>query len=444
MIHILGIAGTFMAGIASLAKEAGVPVSGSDSGVYPPMSTLLESLDIDICEGYDQTDILDGKTVVIGNALARGNPAVEYTLNQNLPYISGPQWLLENVLGKKKVLAVAGTHGKTTTAAMLAWILQKNGKAPGFLIGGKPGNFEHSAQLGKSELFVVEADEYDTAFFDKRSKFVHYHPHIAVLNNLEFDHADIFPDIHAIKTQFHHLVRTIPQNGRLIVNADEANLSDVINMGCWTPVDTFSLQDKTANWFARALDASTNHFEITHRGEKTSVRWQGMGAYNMSNALAAIAAAFHAGVSVADACSTLTDFRFPNKRLQKHATDSGFTLFEDFAHHPTAVSKTLTALRKAYPDQRLIAVLELRSNTMQMGHHKHSLAPALMDADIACIVSGAKANFKLENNQHKALQRFINVTECLEHLKPLLRPDDVIVVMSNGDFDNIIDRICHI
>ncbi len=444
MIHILGIAGTFMAGIAALAKESGIAVSGSDAGVYPPMSTLLEALNIKVTEGYETTDGFADKTIVIGNALSRGNPAVEYTLAHNLPYISGPQWLLENVLGQKTVLAVAGTHGKTSTAAMLAWILEANGKSPGFLIGGKPGNFAQSARLGKNELFVVEADEYDTAFFDKRSKFVHYHPHIAILNNLEFDHADIFPNIDAIKTQFHHLIRTIAQNGRLIVNTDEPNLGDVIDMGCWTPVDYFSLQDANADWFAHQSNAQATNFEILHQGETTEVNWPGMGTHNMANALAAVAAAFHAGVSVSNAARALKNFRFPNKRLQKHTSKLGFDLYEDFAHHPTAITKTLAAVREAYPNKRIIALLELHSNTMQMGVHKQTLAASLASADLACIVNSTANDWQLGNHHHPCLQQFGNTEACLTYIQPRLTPQDIVVVMSNGSFDRIIDKLSHI
>ena len=297
-----------MAGVAALAKEAGIKVSGCDQHVYPPMSTLLETLNIDYSLGYDQTDELNDKTIVIGNALSRENPAVEYTLNNKLAYTSGAQWLHENVLGDKKVLAVAGTHGKTSTASMLAWILEKTGYAPGFLIGGKPGNFDQSARLGSSGLFVVEADEYDTAFFDKRSKFVHYHPHIAILNNLEFDHADIFSDLDAIKIQFHHLIRTVPQNGTLVVNADDANLPDVLEMGCWTPIEYFSIKDAATDWFASANNSTANEFDIHHDGEAITVNWQGMGEHNMSNALAAVVAAVQADVSFEAACQALASY----------------------------------------------------------------------------------------------------------------------------------------
>jgi UDP-N-acetylmuramate: L-alanyl-gamma-D-glutamyl-meso-diaminopimelate ligase len=442
-IHILGIAGTFMAGVAALAKEAGIPVSGSDAKVYPPMSTLLEDMEIPVDEGYENTDALADRTIIIGNALSRGNPAVEYALNHKLPYTSGPQWLHENVLSEKTVLAVAGTHGKTTTASILAWILHKAGRGttPGFLIGGKPGNFEYSATMGNSDLFVVEADEYDTAFFDKRSKFVHYHPQIAILNNLEFDHADIFADLDAIKTQFHHLVRTVPQNGKLIVNADEPNLSDVINMGCWTPIELFSTETEQAQWFARETEPGCQQFDVFHAGQTARVSWPGMGKHNMRNALAAIAAAFQVGISLQDACSALGEFRFPNKRLQQHTAQSGFTLFEDFAHHPTAISYTLETLRKAYPEQRLIALLELRSNTMQMGVHQKTLVPALKQADIACVVNHAEGGSKLDGDEHPDLQQFYNTDECLAYLLPRLGPEDVIVVMSNGDFDGIVNSL---
>lgn len=435
-----------MAGIAALAKEAGVEVSGSDARIYPPMSTLLDDLGISITEGYGQTTVLNDKTIVIGNALSRGNPSVEHVLNHKLPYVSGPQWLHEQVLRDKSVLAVAGTHGKTTTSSILAWILHRTnesaGQTPGFLIGGKPGNFEHSAQLGNNGYFVVEADEYDTAFFDKRSKFVHYHPKVAILNNLEFDHADIFPDINAIKLQFHHLIRTVPQNGCLIVNADEAALADVLNMGCWTPVQTFSIHDASADWFASPVNATASEFDIQHGQEIARVSWRGLGDYNMSNALAAVAAACQTGTNLQDACKALSDFCFPNKRLQQHRTQSGFALFEDFAHHPTAISKTLITLGNAYPGRRLIALLELRSNTMQMGIHRKTLAPALASADLACVVSEPLTDWTLENQIDQALFQCKSSEECLNLIRTQLNKDDVVVVMSNGTFDGLVGDLC--
>ena len=435
-----------MAGVAALAKEAGIPVSGSDAKVYPPMSTLLEEMGIPITEGYEHTEALPGKTVIIGNALSRGNPAVEYALDHKLPYTSGPQWLHETVLGQKTVLAVAGTHGKTTTASILAWILHATGgeQTPGFLIGGKPGNFERSAMLGSSELFIVEADEYDTAFFDKRSKFVHYHPQIAILNNLEFDHADIFANLDAIKIQFHHLVRTIPQNGKLIVNADESNLQDVINMGCWTPVEYFSTESRQADWFARETEPSCQKFELIHAGKTVSVNWPGMGKHNMRNALAAVAAACQAGTSLEAACSALQTFKFPNKRLQKHPSQKGFILFEDFAHHPTAIECTLDTLRKAYPERRLVALLELRSNTMQMGVHAQTLGPALKQADVACVVNHSDEETVLRDHEHPALTQFSDTASCRDYIVPRLLDTDTVVIMSNGDFDGLVDTLCRL
>jgi UDP-N-acetylmuramate: L-alanyl-gamma-D-glutamyl-meso-diaminopimelate ligase len=295
--------------------------------------------------------------------------------------------------------------------------------------------------MGNSDLFVVEADEYDTAFYDKRSKFVHYHPQIAILNNLEFDHADIFADLDAIKTQFHHLVRTVPQNGKLIVNADEPGLDDVINMGCWTPIETFSTESDQAQWFARETEPGCQEFEVFHAGKTARVNWPGMGKHNMRNALAAIAAAKQVGISIEDACSALGEFRFPNKRLQRHTTQSGFTLFEDFAHHPTAISYTLDTLRNTYPRQRLIALLELRSNTMQMGVHRETLVPALKQADIACVVKHQEDGWNLDGDEHPRLQQFHKTDECLAYMLPRLDPEDVIVVMSNGDFDGIVNSL---
>ena len=432
-----------MAGIAAIAKEVGLQVSGSDAKSYPPMSTLLEALDINVSEGYAQTKPLADKTIVIGNALSRGNNAVEYTLNHRLPYISGPQWLYENVLRDKTVFAVAGTHGKTTTSSILAWILSACGKAPGFLIGGKPGNFDRSAQLGESELFVIEADEYDTAFFDKRSKFIHYNPQLTILNNLEFDHADIFADLDAIKTQFHQLLRTLPSNGKLIINADDQNLSDLVKMGCWTPIDTFSIQKPEADWFASAANSSVGKFDIHHAGEVISVNWGGLGRHNMSNALAAVAAAHHAGVAVEDAAAVLSDFIFPNKRLEIHTSARGFTLYEDFAHHPTAIRETLRTLSHIHPNQRLIAILELRSNTMKMGVHQHTLAPALAKATFANVVSDTE-NCGLDSASSAAISVHPSAQICLDKIGHRLEESDVVVVMSNGDFDGLVEKLSKI
>lgn len=428
-----------MAGVAALAKEAGLVVSGSDAKVYPPMSTQLEKMDISISEGYENTDVLLDKAIVVGNALSRGNPAVEYILDHKLPYISGPQWLHEHILREKLVLAVAGTHGKTTTSSILAWILHATSEhdTPGFLIGGKPGNFARSATMGNSNLFVVEADEYDTAFFDKRSKFVHYHPQIAILNNLEFDHADIFTDLSAIKTQFHHLIRTVPQNGTLVVNADDSNLQDVFKPGCWTPIEYFSIETEKADWFAHETEPGCRNFEVFHAGKTAQVDWPGMGKHNMLNALAAIAGACATGVALEDACAVLSKFRFPDKRLQQHTSQTGFILFEDFAHHPTAISSTLETLRHIYPQKRLIALLELRSNTMQTGVHQKTLEPALETADIACVVSPPGKDQALTRGQHPCLHQFDGAMDCLNYIKPLLNESDLVVIMSNGNFGGL-------
>lgn len=430
-----------MAGIATIAKESNMSVTGCDQHIYPPMSTLLDNLGIDVTQGYAPDLMFTDKTLLIGNALSRGNAAVEYILDNKLPYTSGPQWLYENVLRHKTVMAVAGTHGKTSTASMLAWILHVADKDPGFLIGGKPGNFEVSARLGKGQHFIIEADEYDTAFFDKRSKFLHYHPYITVLNNLEFDHADIFADLAAIKTQFHHLIRTLPSNGRLIVNADDENLKAVLDKGVWTPVETFSIQDKNANWYAKTLNADVSHFQISRQNENAEIHWTGLGEHNMSNALAAVASACQVGVSLSKACQALSTFIFPNKRLQRHVSQKGFILFEDFAHHPTAIEKTLSALRKAYPKQRIVCILELRSNTMRSDVHQKTLAPALLHADLACVVGVAD---NAGSTPHPTQHFFTQIAQCLGFLKTQIQMDDVVVVMSNGDFYGLVKDLMRI
>ncbi|MCK5334894.1 MAG: UDP-N-acetylmuramate:L-alanyl-gamma-D-glutamyl-meso-diaminopimelate ligase, partial [Gammaproteobacteria bacterium] len=351
-IHILGICGTFMGGIAVLARQAGHKVSGSDMNVYPPMSTQLEEQGIDLIQGYEPEQLQQGgdrdepDQVVVGNAMSRGKPVVEYVLNRNLSYTSGPQWLYENVLKDRWVLAVAGTHGKTTTASMLAWILEYAGLKPGFLIGGIPANFGLSARLGDAPFFVVEADEYDTAFFDKRSKFVHYHARTLIMNNLEFDHADIFENLDAIKKQFHHLVRTVPGEGLIISNGDEANLDQVLEKGCWTKVEKFSAAEPNG-WSVRLLDEAGKQFEVLLHGETQGVvSWSMIGAHNRSNALAAIAAARHAGVPVDVAVEALAEFKGVKRRQEIIGEVNGVTVYDDFAHHPTAIEETLQGLRQ--------------------------------------------------------------------------------------------------
>ncbi|MDH5183563.1 MAG: UDP-N-acetylmuramate:L-alanyl-gamma-D-glutamyl-meso-diaminopimelate ligase, partial [Gammaproteobacteria bacterium] len=376
-IHILGICGTFMGGIALLAREMGHEVSGSDANVYPPMSTQLEEQGIRLMEGYDPSHLdPEPDMVVIGNAMSRGNPVVEYVLNRGLPYTSGPQWLAEHVLQGRWVLAVAGTHGKTTTASMLAWILEYAQLKPGFLIGGIPQNFGLSARAGEMPFFVVEADEYDTAFFDKRSKFVHYRPRTLVINNLEFDHADIFADLAAIQRQFHHLVRTIPAEGLIIHPQSETNVDEVLAQGCWTPLESFDLA--AGNWQANKLSSDGSRFEVWLEGKVLGeVDWALMGDHNVNNCIAAIAAARHAGVPVEHAINAMAEFENVKRRMEVRGEVNGVTVYDDFAHHPTAISTTLDGLRQRVGEQRIIALLEPRSNTMRMGVHKQELAASV-------------------------------------------------------------------
>ncbi|MFP5506043.1 MAG: UDP-N-acetylmuramate:L-alanyl-gamma-D-glutamyl-meso-diaminopimelate ligase [Gammaproteobacteria bacterium] len=441
-IHILGICGTFMGGIAQLARAAGHTVSGSDANVYPPMSTQLEAAGIALQEGFRPEHLEPAPDqVVVGNALSRGNPAVEYLLDRGLAYTSGPQWLAEHVLKDRWVLAVAGTHGKTSTSSMLAWILDYAGLNPGFLIGGVPGNFGVSARLGASPFFVVEADEYDTAFFDKRSKFVHYRPRTAILNNLEFDHADIFPDVAAIQRQFHHLVRTIPSNGLIVSNAADANLVEVLAMGCWTPVETVTAGESPAQWRARKLSADGSRFEVWYQNQRQGeVVWDQLGDHNVHNALAAIAAARHAGVPAAQALAALGGFRGVKRRMEVRGVARGATVYDDFAHHPTAIETTLAGLRGKVGDARILAVLEPRSNTMRLGVHRAAIAPALDKADRVWLYEPPDLGWNLADVAGAARPP----TEVLPSIDALIaavvaeaRPGDHILIMSNGGFGGI-------
>lgn len=380
-IHILGICGTFMGSLAILARSLGHKVTGSDANVYPPMSTLLEKQGIELIQGYSPSQLDPAPDmVVIGNAMTRGNPCVEAVLEKGLPYTSGPQWLHDHVLPERWVLAVAGTHGKTTTAGMLAWILEDCGYKPGFLIGGVPGNFDVSAQIGDSPFFVIEADEYDCAFFDKRSKFVHYSPRTLILNNLEFDHADIFENLEAIQKQFHHLVRIVPGNGRIIMPDNDNNLKQTIGMGCWSEQ---ILVGEHGEWQAKKLNHSGSKYEIIYQNEKAGeVEWGLVGTHNMHNGLMAIAAAHHVGVPPKEACQALNTFINARRRLELRGVEYNVSVYDDFAHHPTAILATLEALRsKVGGTSRIIAVLEPRSNTMKMGVSKNEIAPALGRAD---------------------------------------------------------------
>lgn len=443
-LHILGICGTFMGGIAALARELGHEVEGSDANVYPPMSTQLEALGIALASGYAAEHLMPPPDqVIVGNALSRGNPAVEYVLDARLPYRSGPQWLGEHVLGDRQVLAVAGTHGKTTTTSLLAWLLEAQGQAPGFLIGGVPGNFERSARVGRGP-FVIEADEYDTAFFDKRSKFVHYRPSIAILNNLEFDHADIFPDLAAIERQFHHLIRIVPGNGRLIVNAEDRNLARVLAMGCWTPVESFGID--AGDWRAELIEADGSVFRVTHRGTPIGeARWSLVGRHNVMNALAALAAVHAAGGSVGDALTALAGFASVKRRLERldAGAHSGIAVYDDFAHHPTAIATTLEGLRARVGAARILAAVEPRSNSMRLGVHADELAPSLRAADRIVFLQRPELPWDAQR-VIAALdgrgQAAASVDALLDALAEIARPGDHVVFMSNGGFEGAPQR----
>ena len=383
-VHVIGICGTFMGGIAALARAAGHCVTGSDANVYPPMSTQLEALGIALIDGYDPSQLdIAPDIVLVGNVMSRGNPLIERLLDSGLAFTSGPQWLAENLLRGREVVAIAGTHGKTTTASMLAWILDRAGRAPGFLIGGMPANFGLSARAGEGPAFVIEADEYDTAFFDKRAKFVHYHPRHLVLTNLEFDHADIYPDLAAIQRQFHHLMRTVPGSGRVTWNAADPALAGMLAMGCWTPRVGFArARVAGADWQLRLLEADGSAFEVLHCERMAAiVRWPLIGLHNAENGLAAIAAAHGLGVEPAQAAVALADFQGVRRRLELCGEVRGIRVYDDFAHHPTAVATTIDGLRRRDGGRRIVAVLEPRSNTMRLGHHRAGLTTALAGAD---------------------------------------------------------------
>ena len=443
-IHILGICGTFMGGLAVLAKEAGHRVTGCDANVYPPMSTQLEAQGIELIQGFgpEQT-ALQPDLYVVGNVVSRGNPLMEEILNRGLPYVSGPQWMGEHILRDRWVLAVAGTHGKTTTSAMLTWILEDAGYAPGFLIGGVPRNFGVSARIQgdkESIFFVVEADEYDTAFFDKRSKFVHYHAKTAILNNLEYDHADIFPDLGAIETQFHHLVRTVPGIGRVIYNADEASLMRVLKRGCWSEHENFG-RTEGADWSLAEHDDGS--FDVIFKGATAGhVAWQLTGNHNRANALAAIAAARHVGVPVAQAAQSLATFENVKRRMEVRGVVRDITVYDDFAHHPTAIATTVGGLRqKLGVGNRILAVLEPRSNTMKLGAMKDALPGSLVDADL---VFGFGSHEALGWSLGDALAPLGDKASAFEDLDALVaavaqaaQPGDHVIVMSNGGFGGV-------
>jgi UDP-N-acetylmuramate: L-alanyl-gamma-D-glutamyl-meso-diaminopimelate ligase len=476
-VHILGIGGTFMGGVAAIAKSAGFRVSGADLNVYPPMSTQLEALGIEFVQGYG-AEQLDSRPdiVVVGNALSRGSPVIEAMLNRGMAYTSGPQWLAEQVLRGKHVLAVAGTHGKTTTSTMLAWILEHAGLAPGFLIGGVPNDFDFSARLGKSAFFVIEADEYDTAFFDKRAKFVHYRPRTVILNNLEYDHADIYADVAAIRRQFHQLLRTVPAAGRIIVNGEDRELETTLAQGCWTPRETFGIAKSSGSGGARAdwsaqvhAGCAAGRFAVHFKRAPESaaavvsaaatagaaasasaaagvaeVDWSLLGEHNVMNALAAIAAASHVGVEPQRAAQALNAFRGVKRRMEIRGVVDQITVYDDFAHHPTAIAATLSGLRARVGKARIIAVLEARSNTMKLGVHRDLLAPALAAADRIWLLNSPDIGWDLPAAVAPLGARAAlapGVDALVAALAEEARPGDHILVMSNGGFGGLHDKL---
>ncbi|WP_252177090.1 UDP-N-acetylmuramate:L-alanyl-gamma-D-glutamyl-meso-diaminopimelate ligase [Endozoicomonas sp. 4G] len=440
-VHILGICGTFMGSLALLARDVGIRVSGSDEHVYPPMSTQLEAQGIELMQGYHIEHLKDEPDlVVIGNAMSRGNPVVEHVLNKGLAYTSGPQFFAEHILKDKWVLAAAGTHGKTTTSSMLAWILEHAGMAPGFLIGGIPANFGISARMGETPFFVVEADEYDTAFFDKRSKFVHYHPRTAILNNLEFDHADIFENLAAIQKQFHHLVRTIPGDGRILSPASCEALNQVLEMGCWSEQEQLGVE-----WTTRLIKADGTAFDVLYQGKVAGqVNWSLTGEHNVANGLAAIAAARHVGVSPALACEALCLFKGVKRRMELLADIDGIKVYDDFAHHPSAIETTLNGLRAGHPNDRIRAIIEPRSNTMKMGVHGNALSDCVKNASEVIWFQPTNVEWLMDEFVDKSpvpTLMMSSTEEIIDYLIKTSESGDHLVIMSNGGFEGIHQRL---
>jgi len=443
-IYIIGICGTFMGGVARLAVDLGHDVCGSDANTYPPMSTQLESLGITLYEGYDSSNIAqDADIIIVGNTISRGNPELEAVLEKGLKYTSGAQWLSEHVLQGRWVLAVSGTHGKTTTASILAWLLQDNQLEPGYLIGGVPENFGESARLGTTPFFVIEADEYDTAFSDKRSKFIHYHPRTLIINNLEFDHADIFNDLAAIQAQFHHLIKTIPENGLIIHNDSSQAIDDVIDQGCWSETKSFS-QENTSDWQCEKISADASQFKVIHGEQVFDVAWPLIGDHNMHNALAAIAAAHHVGVPIECSAKSLSSFKSVKRRLEKIYNDQNVSIYDDFAHHPTAIRETVNSLRSTAAQDTILAILEPRSNTMKRGVHKHLLADALAASNCCYIYADENVEWDINALNSDNILTFDDTENLIKHVFNDLTKLDKhchILIMSNGGFENLHQRL---
>ena len=444
-IHFLGICGTFMGGLAVLAKQLGYKVTGSDQAVYPPMSTQLESIGIELIDGFHASQ-LDSRPdqVVVGNVMTRGHDVVERMLTEQWPMVSGPQWLSENILQKRWVLAVSGTHGKTTTSSMLAWILQYAGLEPGFLIGGVPHNFDVSARMGKQPFFVIEADEYDTAFFDKRSKFIHYQPRSLIINNIEFDHADIFRDLSDIQKQFHHLIKILPNMGKLIFNGDDANVAAVLEKGLWSEQESFG-EAESCYWKLNKVHSKNQPYQVIVKdGENYQGDLSMLGKHNALNALAAIAAARHAGVAVEQSLQALAEFKGIKRRLENKGEYAGVTIYDDFAHHPTEIQCTLDAFKQQYHDQRMIVVFEPRSNTMQMGVHAEHLRSALSAADELYVFDSGEMSWSLEDNLDGLKSNiFTSIDLMVKSLLLMLKPKDNVLILSNGGFGGLCTKLTH-
>ena len=435
-VHILGICGTFMGGLAILGKENGIDISGCDENIYPPMSEHLEEMGIQIMQGYDASLIPDADRYVIGNSISRGNPALEYLLSTKADLISGPDWLYKTILKDKKVIAVSGTHGKTTTTAMIAWIFEDQGIDVGYLIAGRPKDFHKSARRGKDDIFVLEADEYDTAFFDKRSKFIHYKPDTLIINNLEFDHADIFPDISYIYREFHHLIRTLKEEARIIFPTDDLNISKVLNMGCWSKLISYGINGQHENSISFSEDNTPTLFRIA--GDEGELDWTMLGEHNARNAITAVLAAKQYGIEMKDALNSLKKFKGVAKRQDLLFEDHRLVLIEDFAHHPTAIKSTLEGIKKKFPNKRLIAAIELRSNTMKSGFHDNNLVEAIAVADKVFWKSeDFTQTEKLVGAEPSKSSQIVNISEFVKEFKMLNQTDDLLVVMSNGNFDNL-------
>ena len=435
-VHILGICGTFMGGLAILGKENGIDISGCDENIYPPMSDHLEEMGIQIMQGYDASLIPDADRYVIGNSISRGNPALEYLLSTKADLISGPDWLYKTILKDKKVIAVSGTHGKTTTTAMIAWIFEDQGIDVGYLIAGRPKDFHKSARRGKDDIFVIEADEYDTAFFDKRSKFIHYKPDTLIINNLEFDHADIFPDISYIYREFHHLIRTLKEEARIIFPTDDLNISKVLNMGCWSKLISYGINGQHENSISFSEDNTPTLFRIA--GDEGELDWTMLGEHNARNAITAVLAAKQYGIEMKDALNSLKKFKGVAKRQDLLFEDHRLVLIEDFAHHPTAIKSTLEGIKKKFPNKRLIAAIELRSNTMKSGFHDNNLVEAIAVADKVFWKSeDFTQTEKLVGAEPSKSSQIVNISEFVKEFKMLNQTDDLLVVMSNGNFDNL-------